>query len=126
VKSELYTLITISFPVWLYFVLTEVSGWQATIGKTWLGLQTIDAVGGGQISVRQSLLRTLVKVLPWEVAHLANNLPVPMWYDPEPGFRAGFILVPVLIILYLVVVILTPNHQSLHDLVAGTLVVNRK
>jgi uncharacterized RDD family membrane protein YckC len=126
IRSELYTLLTISLPIWLYFALTEVSGWQATIGKTLLGLQTIDAVSSGRIVLWQSLLRTAVKMLPWEVAHLANNLPVPMRYDPEPGFRIGFLVSPVLVVLYVALAILTSNHQSLHDLVARTFVVMRE
>jgi uncharacterized RDD family membrane protein YckC len=126
IKSVLYTLLTISFPIWLYFMLAEVSGWQATIGKVLLGFRTIDAVSKGQIVFWQSLLRTIIKMLPWETAHLAINFPVPMRYDPEPGFRIGLVLSPVLLALYLILVILTPNHQSLHDLIARTLVVLRE
>jgi uncharacterized RDD family membrane protein YckC len=124
--SELYTLLTISLPIWLYFTLTEVSRWQATLGKMWLGLQTVDAATRGQIGFWQSFLRTVIKMLPWEVAHVANNLPVPMWYDPEPGFRWGFLLSPLLLTLYIVVVVLTPQHQSVHDVLARTRVVLRE
>lgn len=65
-------------------------------------------------------------MLPWEVAHLANNLPVPMRYDPAPGFRIGFLASPALLILYVGSMILTSDHQSLHDLLARTLVVARR
>lgn len=125
-KTELYTLVTISLPIWLYFTLTEVSGWQSTIGKKWLKLQTIDAASRERIFFWQSFLRTVIKLLPWEVAHLAANLPVPMWYDPEPGFRLGFILSPVLLVLYISLAVLSSNRQSLHDMIAKTLVVVRK
>lgn len=33
VKTELYTLLTISLPIWLYFAFFDQSAWQATIGK---------------------------------------------------------------------------------------------
>lgn len=126
IKTELYTLLTISLPIWLYFALTEVSSWQATLGKMWLGLQTVDAATNGQIVFWQSFLRTIIKMLPWETAHLANNLPIPMRYDPEPGFRLGFILSPLLLMLYVVLAVFTSHHQSLHDLIARTLVVLRE
>ena len=125
-RTELYTLLTISLPIWLYFALAELSGWQATIGKRLLGLRTIDAVSKGQMTLGQSLLRTVIKMLPWEAAHLANNLPVPMWYDPEPGFRLGFLASPALLVMYIALAILTPHRQSLHDGIARTMVVRRQ
>jgi uncharacterized RDD family membrane protein YckC len=126
IKSELYTILTISLPIWLYFTLTEVSVWQATLGKMWLGFQTIDAATKGQIVFWQSFLRTVIKMLPWEVVHLTINLPTPIRYDPEPGFRLGFVLSPLLLVLYVALVVVTANHQSLHDLIARTLVVIRE
>ena len=126
IKSELYTILTISLPIWLYFTLTELSGWQASLGKMCLGLQTIDANTKGHIFFRQSFLRTVIKMLPWEVAHLTINLPVPMRYVPEPGFRLGFVLSPLLLTLYVALVVLSTNHQSLHDLIAKTLVILRE
>ncbi|MBN1483156.1 MAG: RDD family protein [Chloroflexia bacterium] len=126
VKTELYTLLTISLPIWLYFALTEVSAWQATPGKFLLGLQTVDAASRGPLTLPQSLLRTIIKMVPWEVAHLANNLPVPMRYDPNPGFRLGFLASPLLLILYAALALWTARHRSLHDLLAKTIVVARK
>jgi uncharacterized RDD family membrane protein YckC len=41
-KTELFTLLTISIPIWFYFTLAEVSGWQVTVGKMLLGFRTID------------------------------------------------------------------------------------
>jgi uncharacterized RDD family membrane protein YckC len=91
-NTELYTILTISIPVWLYFAILESSPWRATIGKRILGLQVVDSSSQTQIRFPRSLLRTIVKLLPWELVHLANNLPVPIWYADEPGFRVGFFL----------------------------------
>ncbi len=122
--TEAYTLLTASLPIWLYFILTERSSWQATLGKRILGLQTVDSASGNQIGFWQAALRTLIKLLPWELAHLANNLPVPIWYTPNPGFRLGFALVPILITVYILLIFFTPKKQTLHDLVAKTRVTN--
>ena len=120
--TELYTLLTISLPTWLYFIFMEISPWKATLGKRLLGLQTLGVTSKGRISLGQSILRTLIKLLPWELAHLNNNLPTPMWYTENPGFRIGFALIPGLILGYLLVAWFTPKKQAPHDLAAGTAV----
>ncbi len=121
-NTEVYALLTISIPIWLYFILFEISPWQATIGKHLLKLQTVDFSTKNKISLKQTIVRTFFKLLPWEIAHFTNNVPIPMWYDTNPSLRIGFIIVPLLVILYLVLAILTPNRQSLHDLIARTVV----
>ena len=101
-NTEVYTLLTISLPVWLYFALFEISAWQATPGKRLLRLKTLDITTRNRISFPQAVVRTLLKLLPWEIAHLTNNLPTPMWYDPNPGFRVGFMVVPMLVVIYVI------------------------
>ncbi len=121
--TEAYTWLTISLPVWLYFILFESSSWKATPGKRLMRLQTVDSTSGGRINFLRSLLRTVIKLLPWELAHFTNNIPVPMWYDPNPTFRIGFAIVPLLVLVYLVVASLTRHRQAPHDLAATTVVV---
>jgi uncharacterized RDD family membrane protein YckC len=122
--TEGYTLLTASLPIWMYFSWMERSRWQATVGKRWLGLQTVDAVTGDRVRFGQSFFRTLIKLLPWELAHLTNNLPTPIWYEPNPGFRAGFALVPILITVYALLALFTKKNQSLHDLITKTIVIS--
>jgi uncharacterized RDD family membrane protein YckC len=123
-NTEAYTFLTISLPIWLYFILAEISPWRATAGKHVLKLKTVDNATGNEISWTQAVVRTFFKLLPWELAHFANNIPVPMWYDPNPSLRIGFIVVPLLVILYLVLAFITPRRQSLDDLAAKTVVIS--
>lgn len=118
---EIYTLSTISLPAWLYFAWSERSTWQATIGKKVLGLVVTD-IGGDRIGFGRAMLRTVIKLLPWELAHLTVNLPTSMLFEPEPEFRYGFLVVFALLVLYPALVLLTRRHQSLHDLIAKTVV----
>jgi uncharacterized RDD family membrane protein YckC len=85
-RTEIYTLLTISLPAWLYFILMEISPWRATLGKRIFGLQAVSALSKDRLSFGQSVLRTLIKLLPWELAHLTNNLPTPMWYTNIQAF----------------------------------------
>lgn len=120
-----YIFLTVSIPFWLYYSVLESSQRQATIGMRVLGLQVTDTEGR-RITRGRALLRTVVKLLPFEVNHMVLFLPVPIWRDPHPGFRVGFIIVDALIVLYFVSMFLTRRRQSVHDIVAGTVVVNAR
>lgn len=122
-NTEIYTLLTISLPIWLYFIFCEFSPWQATVGKHLLKMRTLDIATNQKVSLKQAIVRTVIKLLPWELAHFTNNIPIPMWYDPNPNFRVGFAIVPLLIILYICVAQFTPTKQGIHDLAAKTVVM---
>jgi uncharacterized RDD family membrane protein YckC len=123
-NTQVYTILTMSLPTWLYFALSEISPCGATLGKHLLKLKTVTKATQGKMTLLQSLVRGLVKLLPWEMAHLANNLPVPMWYDPDPGFRIAFLFSPILVSVYIALAFLTKERQSLHDLAARTVVIH--
>ncbi|WP_420643962.1 RDD family protein [Candidatus Leptofilum sp.] len=119
-----WVLLTVSVPIWLYFVLSERSGWQATLGKRLMGLHVMSTTGE-KASWRQLLGRTVLKLLPWEVFHLAFMLPIPLVNDPNSAFRPGFVVGYVVLLLYLLVLVQTPRQQSIHDLIMGTVVEKR-
>ncbi|MFY9618707.1 MAG: RDD family protein [Pyrinomonadaceae bacterium] len=121
----LYVFSTVSLPFWLYYSLLESSSRQATFGMRLFRLQVADT-SGRRISFGRALLRTVVKLLPFELNHLVLFLPTPIWGDPEPGFRFGFVVVNALMILYIATPFLTRRKQSVHDLIAGTVVLNAK
>jgi uncharacterized RDD family membrane protein YckC len=76
----------LTLPVALYFALNEAAPGQATPGKRALGLRVVGtATAGGRLPLRRSLLRSAVKLAPWEVAHAAL-WQTPGWpARPEPG-----------------------------------------
>jgi len=117
-----YIFFTVSLPFWLYYSLCESSSRQATFGMRILGLR-VTGVEGERISFGRALLRTVVKLLPFEINHLVMFLPTPIWHDPNPGLRVGFVGVGVLIIVYFATMLLTRRKQSVHDLLARTVVV---
>ena len=122
---EIYTLLTISLPTWLYFAWSEQSKWQATLGKRVFGLIVTDTQGE-RMGFGRALLRTVIKLLPWELSHLTVNLPTSMMFDPDPQFRFGFLVVFALLVLYPALILFTHRHQSLHDLIAKTIVLYGK
>ncbi|MDO1530341.1 RDD family protein [Fulvimonas sp. R45] len=79
---------------WLYFAICESSAWQATVGKLALGIRVTDMQGS-----RISFLRAVGR------------------------YAAKFLSYIILLIGFLMVAF-TRRKQGLHDLVAGTLVLN--
>lgn len=129
---ELYVLATVSVPAWLYFAFSDSSPRQATVGKRLWGLIVTD-MAGKRIAFSQALARTVIKLLPWELAHLIANVPTSMWIDPQSGalswdvlvspFRYSlFGIVYLLLGLYLVTMLLRTDRRSVHDLLTGTTV----
>ena len=125
-NTQVYMLLTISLPIWLYFMLTEQSAWQATLGKRVLKLKVVKDHSVERIGMMQSLMRTAIKLLPWEIAHLTNNFPEPLMYASEPAFRIGFAVVGMLMGVYMAFVLFTKRKQGLHDLVARTEVLRKQ
>lgn len=115
-----YMWLSVSAPVYAYFVLCESSARGATIGKRTLGLEVSD-VYGARIGVGRALLRTFIKLLPWDLAHFALCFPAPPW-DGGPDFelRRGIFAAYALLAVNLATTVMTRRQQSLHDLAAGT------
>lgn len=119
-----YMWLTVSAPVYVYFALCESSARRATIGKRTLGLE-VSSVYGARIGLGRALLRTFVKLLPWDLAHLALCFPAPPWDGgPDFEFRRGIFAAYALLALNLATTLMTRRQQSLHDLAAGTRVTS--
>jgi len=121
-QIETWVLLSVSLPVWLYFIVMEPSAGQATVGKRLLGLRVARA-GGGRIGLGQAVARTALKLLPWELAHVTLLLPTPIWSDPVANVRPGLWVAYGLLAASLAAAVLTPRRQTLPDLAAGTVVI---
>src|SRR5690606_7119092 len=111
--------ITVSFPLWTYFIFTEKSEKQATLGKRLMSLKVQSGIGA-RISSKESLLRTAIKLLPWEIAHL-GLLPVykASGFQPEQGefeFKINIALYSsnVILIAYLIFFLVKKGKQTIH------------
>jgi len=123
--SDLITFVTLVLPVILYFTLQEGSPRQATWGKRKVGLRVVTAAGE-PLSKGQAFVRSLVKFLPWQLAH-TSIYHIPGWplamTQPTPWVTAGLVLVWVLVGANLASLLLTKTHRTLYDWVAGAFVV---
>lgn len=122
-QIECWVLATMSFPVWMYFIVSEYF-FGATLGKKLLRL-SVTRRDGGRISFIQAAGRTCLKLLPWELTHLIILVPDPWWNVPEPPYPALVLIPNGMILLYIVFLLLNRGRLALHDVPAGTFVRNR-
>ena len=120
-EFHLWVFVTASIPFLLYFTLILRSSRQATLGMRLLKLKVADA-GGGRIGFGQSLLRSAVMLMPFELNHAVMFHLLPSDAPPPPSFFIGLVVWWALIATYIATMLLTRRRQSVHDLLAGTVV----
>ena len=114
-----------TLPFGLYFALMECSARQATLGKRILGLRVV-TVGGGRPSRVRCLARAAVKLLPWELGHLATYQLTAL--GPEQDAPAWLIVAFTAALVgaaWFVVSLWSASGRTPYDHLAGTLVVRR-
>lgn len=113
----------ITLPVSLYFVLCECSKGQGTLGKRKVGIRVVDGLGQ-RIGFSRSILRTVVKFLPWEIAHFC------IWHIMLPSELSESAVITVLsavnvaILIYLIIPFTNKKKKNVYDWVADTEVVH--
>jgi len=113
----------ITLPVILYFALPEASPRQATWGKALSGLMVTD-LAHMRLSPLRSICRTVLKFIPWELAHLCI-WQVSFAREPSsPIYAIGFAIVWLIVGANVVSLLVSPTRQTLYDRLAGTLVVH--
>jgi len=124
-NSEVWIAAVMSFsiPTWSYFLFSDRSSNGMTVGKRLLKVKVISQNQNG-INFGRALLRTAIKLLPWELAHIFGFALAD--FVSQTAFSAGLITANILIIIYLVILVLHAGKQSLHDFFARTEVVLSK
>lgn len=121
-SSQVGGFLTVTLPVSLYFALTESSARQATWGKWQRGLQVV-RLDGQPLTFGRALGRTLLKFVPWELAHTC------VWqmsfanFEMSPAVGLGLILVWVLVGANVVRLWISPQNQTFYDWFTKTAVI---
>lgn len=108
-------------PTGLYLAVGEAGRHQAAWGKRRAGLQVVTAAGG-RPGVGRIVLRTAVKLLPWQLAHIAVARLILDVDDPVTTWGSDALSL-LLAALTIGMAWRDPQHRALHDRVAGTRVV---
>lgn len=119
---DLFAFVTVVLPVMVTFALLEASPRRATPGKRRVGLVVIDGEGQ-RLSFGRSLVRSVVKFTPWQMAHTA------VFYllagSTAVEYFALSITAQVLVLASVAMMTIDPEHRALHDLIARTRVRTR-
>lgn len=126
-RADLLAFSTTILPVALYFSLTESSPHQASWGKLKRGLK-VESVVGNKLSFPQAFSRSLLKLLPWQIAHTCL-FHVPGWpmnpQTPPMWVSVGFVVVWMLIGAYALSIGFRANRMSFYDQLCKVRVVSR-
>lgn len=123
IRAQLVAFLLVTFPITLYFAVSESSTRQATWGKGRLGLKVADR-DGNRIRFWRAFGRTILKFVPWEISH---TLIWQISFSPQTDsiwINYGFVLVYLLIGLNIISLMMTRTHQTLYDLLTSTYVIN--
>lgn len=125
--AELLGFVTLVLPIGIYLYLSEASPRQATVGKRVMGLRVVSSTSLARPSRAQILLRTVVKLLPWEFAHffvwqlmavlLEGGTDIPVWV------LVGLVVADLVPVVYVLVVVGQKDRRGPHDLAAHTRVI---
>lgn len=123
VTAQLAGFLLLTLPVSLYFIIMDSRIGKQSIGKRKMQIRVVDE-NNRSISIYRSIFRIALKFLPWELSHFMAYRMIFM-EDNEvllvDYFMGG--LVYGLIVLYILMVFLKKNKQSLYDYFAKTYVV---
>lgn len=115
---------TVDLPLLLYYTFTLSSPRQATLVMRRFGLR-VARTDGATVGLGRALLRSLVMLIPFEVNHIFL-----VWFSTPEGIptqlAAQYAVVFSLIGLYVLAAFRSPQRQSIHDRIAGTVIVQDK
>ena len=118
---ELYVLLSSSLPVWLYFTLLDSEGGKGTPGKRWMKLRLEDTQGN-RIPVVLNLLRTIIKLAPWEIIHVGVIFPTPLYFEESADLRWPTYLGIGLFVAYVISLLVQPQRRTVYDWLLETVV----
>lgn len=120
-SAEITGFILITLPVYLYFSISEGSKLQATWGKWKKGI-VVENMHGQPIGFRSSFARSVLKFIPWELAHFTIwHMLIPSEY-PDYLIYSLLAIVYGLALIYLVSPLWSKNKQTVYDLITGTVI----
>ncbi len=114
---DLFAFVTVVLPVMVTFALMEASPRRATPGKHRVGLVVADQ-HGQRLSGGRSLARSVVKFVPWQMAHTA------VFHLLAGSTATAYVVLSIaaqfLVLASVGMMALDSQHRALHDLIART------
>lgn len=121
-NMQVYVLLTISLPVWFYFTYFDSKYSRGSFGKRIMKLSVTDSEEK-KIGVRKSFFRTILKLSPWEIAHIGVIFPTPLYFSQNADIRFATIFGILLFGIYATSIVIDTARRSIYDKLLGTKVI---
>ncbi len=109
-------------PVWAYLTVTEAGVRQSSWGKRRVGPLRVTAADGGRPGWWRVGARNAVKLLPWQLAHIAVARLI-LGVDDPVTIGVTYALSLLIPVASIAIACRDPQRRALHDRMAGTRVV---
>ncbi len=123
VVAQFTGFLMVTLPVSLYFIISDSVLGKQSIGKRFMGIKVVNE-SNESLSILQSVFRTIVKFLPWELSHYLvyrliylGDAEVPIRYYAIGGIIYGLMLA------YILTALFSKRKKSLYDMVVETQVI---
>jgi uncharacterized RDD family membrane protein YckC len=123
-QSNLVSFFALLFPILLYFVIYEYKNSHATIGKKKVGIHVSST--SGSLYLWQIIVRNILKLAPWQMAHMAMFNVLANNSQPTLFFYFCITFVYVFPIVNIGFMIIRKDRRSLHDIIAKTIVLKKE
>ena len=110
------------FPTWIYLTVFESGSGRASWGKRVVGLRVVAQQHNGKVGTARVAGRNAVKLMPWQLAHLAVARLI-LGVDAPVFIAVTYTLSLAVPAVSIVMARRDPQRRALHDRVAGTRVV---
>ncbi|MFC3418576.1 RDD family protein [Salinicoccus hispanicus] len=120
-QSQLVATFFSVVPIIIVFSIMEARKPYASFGKRRAGL-TVVYRGS---PVKGSLIRNIMKFLPWQFGHMSTISGIYNGFD-TPFYITFYALSMILVITYILMVLIRRDHRNLGDLMAGSTVVKNR
>ena len=115
---EVYVLLSISLPVWMYFSFFDQTK-RGTPGKRIMSLK-ISTGDDRNLGFTLAFIRTIFKLLPWELAHIGVIFPRPLYFNTQDDIRFATYAGIGLLIVYVISLIISKDRRTLYDHLTGS------
>lgn len=121
-NMQVYVLLTISLPVWFYFIYFDSKYSSGSFGKRIMKLSVTDSEKE-KIGLPKSFFRTILKLSPWEIAHIGVIFPTPLYFSHNADIRFATIFGILLFGIYATSIVIDTERRSIYDKLLGTKVI---
>ncbi len=123
---QAYIWLSISLPVWMYFTFLDSRLFKGTPAKRLFKIAVISESSGSRLAPDKALLRTVCKLLPWEVAHIGLVFPEPIYFAEEPILNPLVYVGIGLFVFYVATILKDERGRAIYDRILGAAVVSTK